>query len=167
MAALNRVSWVEAKGCYFSRYDVKNPQLAMRTTCASLLPLLTGLVPPERAERVFKEHVFNTQEFWLTYLFPFNAADELAREKVYMEDLLLWRGHCIWTNMNWMMNEALLAYGLKDEARELTRRTAKMIRHEGLWEFYDFRNGQGSGQPHFNWPGLVLDMINTSWPEAV
>jgi glycogen debranching enzyme len=84
-----------------------------------------------------------------------------------MEDLLLWRGHCIWTNMNWMMVEALLNYGYQEEARELTRRTARMILHEGLWEFYDFRNGQGKGQPNFNWPGLALDMINRTWPEAV
>ena len=42
-----------------------------------------------------------------------------------------------------------------------------MIRHEGLWEFYDYRNGQGKGQPHFTWPGLVLEMIKRSWPEAM
>jgi putative isomerase len=83
-----------------------------------------------------------------------------------MEDLLLWRGHCIWTNMNWMMTEGLLAYGYRDVAREITRRTAKMIRHEGYREFYDFRTGQGKGATHFNWPGLVLDMIHTTWPEA-
>jgi hypothetical protein len=54
----------------------------------------------------------------------------------------------------------------KSPARELTRRTARMIRHEGLWEFYDYRNGQGKGQPHFNWPGLALPMMRMTWPEA-
>jgi glycogen debranching enzyme len=167
VAALDRVNWVEEEGCYFSRYDVKNPKLAMRTTCASLLPILTGLVSKERAERVISEHVLNPDEFWLDYLFPFNAADEMIGDKVYMEDLLLWRGHCIWTNMNWMITEGLLNYGFQEEARELVRRTAKMILHEGLWEYYDFRNGQGKGAHDFNWPGLVLDMIAVTWPEAV
>jgi len=165
--ALGRINWVESEGCYFSRYDVKNPKLAIRTTCASLLPVLTGLVDEERAHRVIREHALNPKEFWQAYLFPFNAADEMVGDKVYMEDLLLWRGHCIWTNMNWMMTEGLLNYGYKAEARELTRRTARMILHEGLWEFYDYRNGQGKGQSNFNWPGLVLDMIHMTWPEAV
>jgi glycogen debranching enzyme len=165
--ALDRINWVEAEGCYFSRYDVKSPKLARRTTCASLLPLFTGLVSKERAERLVREHLLNPAEFRQPYLVPFNAKDELDHERVYMEDLLLWRGHCIWTNMNWMMNEGLLSYGYREEARELTRRTAKMIRHEGLREFYDFRNGQGKGATNFNWPAVVLDMIARSWPEAM
>jgi glycogen debranching enzyme len=167
MAAIDRINWVEKKGCYYSRYDAKRPKLAMRTTCASLLPLLTGLVAKERAQRVIREHLLNPEQFWLTYVFPFNAADEMKHDKVYLEDLVLWRGHCIWINMNYLIMEGLLHYGLKQEARELTRRTAKMIRHEGLWEFYDYRNGQGKGQSSFNWPGLVLEMIHRTWPEAV
>ena len=167
MAAMDRVNWVEEEGCWFSRYDTKDPKLAMRTTCASLLPTLSGLASKEKAKRVIEEHALNREEFWLDYLFPFSAADEMKDEKIYMEDLVLWRGHCIWTNMNWMMMHALLNYGYREEARELTRKTAKMIEHEGLWEFYDWRNGQGKGQKEFNWPGLVLDMMAVSWPETV
>jgi len=166
LAAIDRVNWVEKRGCYYSRYDAKSPKLAMRTTCASLLPILTGLVSRERAQRVIREHLLNQKQFWLSYLVPFNAADEMKYDKVFLEDLVLWRGHCIWINMNYLLMEGLLNYGLKQEARELTRRTAKMIRHEGLWEFYDYRNGQGKGQPSFNWPGLVLEMIHRTWPEA-
>jgi len=167
IAALERINWVEAEGCYFSRYDAKHPQLALRTTASSLLPMLTGLISPERAERIVTEHLTNPQEFWLPFVVSFNAKDELDREKVYLEDLLLWRGHCIWINMNWMITEALLAYGYTDLAREVTRRTARMILHEGLYEFYDFRNGQGKGAADFNWPGLILDMIAVTWPEIV
>lgn len=166
-AALDRINWVEERGCYFSRWDVKNPKLALRTTCASLLPLLTGLISRERAERLIKGYLMNPEKFFGPYVVPFNAKDEMARDKVYMEDLLLWRGHCIWTNMNWMMMEGLLNYGYTAEAREITRLSARMIQHEGFWEFYDYRNGQGKGQPNFNWPGLVLDMIHRTWPEAV
>jgi len=167
MDAMDRINWVEPEGCYFSRYDARDPKLAMRTTCASLLPVFTGLAKEERAARVIEDHALNPEEFWLDCLFPFSAADEMKNEKIYMEDLVLWRGHCIWINMNWMMMHGLINYGYFEQARELTRRTAKMILHEGLWEFYDWRNGQGKGQKDFNWPGLVLDMIAVSWPEAV
>jgi glycogen debranching enzyme len=167
MDAVDRINWVESEGCYFSRYDVKDPRLAMRTTASSMLPMLTGLISPERADRIVKEHLTNPQEFWLPFVVSFNAKDELDREKVYFEDLLLWRGHCIWTNMNWMITEALMAYGYTELAREITRLTARMILHEGLYEFYDYRNGQGKGAADFNWPGLVLDMIAVTWPEIV
>jgi glycogen debranching enzyme len=165
--AIERVNWVESEGCYFSRYDTKHPKLAMRTTASSMLPMLTGLVSEERAERVVHEHIKNPEEFWLPFVVSFNAKDELDKEKVYLEDLLLWRGHCIWINMNWMINEALVAYGYIDLAREITRRTARMIEHEGFWEFYDYRNGQGKGALDFNWPGLILDMIAVTWPEII
>jgi len=165
--AINEINWDESEGCYFSRYDVENPTLARRTTAASIMPMLTGLIDKDRAARLVDEHLKNPDEFWRPYLVPFNAMDELDREKVYMEDLLLWRGHCIWININWMINEGLMAYCYTDLARELTRRTAKMILHEGFREFYDFRNGEGKGATNFNWPGLVLDMIAVTWPEAV
>ena len=167
MDSLDKNNWVEAKGLWNHRYDVKNPKLCDRTTCASLLPLLTGLPSKERAERVLNQHALKTSRFWTDYLYPFNPADEMLHDVVYEEDLLLWRGRCIWTNMNWMMMEALRNYGRMEEARELTRRTVKMVLHEGMREFYDFRNGQGKGQVHFNWPALSIDMIHTTWPEAV
>ncbi len=164
--AINRINWDEDDGCYFSRYDLKSPGLARRTTCSSMLPLFTGLISRDKADRIIREHLLNPEEFWLSYVVPFNAEDEMEK-KVYLEDLLLWRGHCIWTNMNWMMTEGLLAYGYQEEARELVRRTAKMIRHEGFREFYDSRTGRGKGATNFNWPGLILDMICTTWPEAL
>ena len=34
-AAIDRLNWDEAAGCYFSRWDLKAPKLARRTTCAS------------------------------------------------------------------------------------------------------------------------------------
>jgi len=167
MAAIERINWVEKKGCYFSRYDVRHPKLAMRSTAASLIPILTGLARKDRAERVIREHLLNPKRYWPGFVVPFNCVEELNREYVALEDLVLWRGHCIWININYLLTEGLMRYGFKEEARELTRRTARMIRHEGLWEFYDYRNGQGKGQPHFNWPGLVLPMMQMTWPEAV
>lgn len=165
--AIERVNWVESEGCYFSRYSTKDHTLAMRTTASSMLPMLTGLISRGRAKRIVDEHLTNPEEFWLPFVVSFNAKDEMENDKVYMEDLLLWRGHCIWINMNWMVVQGLLEYGYAGLAREITRRTALMIKHEGFWEFYDFRNGQGKGAFDFNWPGLVLDMIADTWPEII
>ena len=164
---LLKIHWDENAGLFFSRYDLKEPKLARRKTLASILPAFTTLIPKRIAKRLIEEHLLNTKEFWDTYIVSFNSRDELAREKIYFEDLLLWRGHCIWMNMNWMVCQALLHYGYKKQARELTRRTALLIRAEGFREFYDFRNGEGKGARNFTWPALVLDMIAECWPEIV
>jgi len=167
MDTVDRIHWDDKAGCYFIRYDLKNPKFSKRNTCASLLPVFTGLAKKEHVERVIHEHILNPKRYWLPYVFSFNADDEMQHDKFYGEDVLLWRGHCIWSNMNWMIADALNNYGYKKEARELTRRMAKMIRHEGYREFYDYRTGQGRRAYNFGWAGLVLDMINDYWPEAV
>ena len=164
---LFKIHWDEKAGIFFSRYDLKEPKLAKRKTLASLLPAFTGLVPEKIARRMIEEHLFNPEEFWDTYIISFNSRDELAREKIYFEDLLLWRGHCIWCNFNWMMCETLLEYGYSEPARELTRRFALMILAEGFREFYDYRNGEGKGARNFTWPALVLDMIAQTHPEII
>jgi len=165
--ALVRISWDEKEGCFFPRWDLTDPRLSKRTTCASMLPMFTGILDEKKAGRIVKEHLKNPEEFWLDYMLSFNAKDELEMDgKIPLENIMLWRGHCIWTNMNWMMNEALLEYGYTEDARELTRRTAKMIRHEGMREFYDTRTGRGGGATNFCWPALVLDMIKRTWPET-
>lgn len=166
MDAIDAELWDESKGYYNMRYDLKNPKFTDRLTCAALLPLWTGLVKKDRAERIIHEHVLNPKQFWLPYVFSFNANDEMQHDKFYGEDVLLWRGHCIWTNMNIMIMEALLTYGFKKEAAELTRRSAKMIRNQGFREFYDYRNGQGRRAFTFGWPGVVLNMIKQTWPDA-
>lgn len=166
--ALVRVSWDENEGCFFPRWDIENTRIVKRTTCASMLPMLSGLLDKNIADRIVREHFENPSEFNLPYVLAFNAKDELDLEgDIPLENMMLWRGHCIWTNMNWMMNEALLEYGYNDLARELTRRTVKMVRHEGFREFYDTRTGRGGGATNFCWPALVLDMIARSWPEVI
>ncbi len=160
MDAMVSINLDDKDGCFFPRFDPDNPKLSKRTTCASLLPLMTGLVPEDKAGRLIREHLLNPDEFWLSYLVPFNADDELAGERIYIEDLLLWRGQCIWGNMNWMVVEGLKKYGFNKEADEITRRTGHMILKEGFREFYDYRTGRGGGATNFNWPGLILDMLD-------
>jgi len=71
----------------------------------------------------------------------------------------LWRGSCIWINMNWMVARSARVYGRQDIAREITRRTALMIDRHGFREYYRPRTGKGVGAMNFTWPALVLPMI--------
>ena len=62
--------------------------------------------------------------------------------------------------MDYLPMEALLNYGFQEEPREPTRRTARMIRRQGLWEFYDYRNDRGApvadAQPTLRIPEIIV-----------
>lgn len=165
MNALDELCWDDNEGCYFPRFGHLKPRLARRRTADSLMPLFTGLCERERARRLVEEHLLDPGEFWTEYLVPFNPADELAAAEPWVEKRL-WSGHCIWINFCWMLAIGLSEYGYTEEAREVTRRTVRMILREGFFEYYDSRTGEGRRIQDFCWPALGLDMMSRFWPEA-
>lgn len=159
--AMEKFFWDESAGFFFPRYDLKAPQLSKRTCLTGLLPLLTGLVSADKARRVIQDHLLSPAHFYSPLLVPFNSISELAKENIPAEDQLIWRGHCIWINMNWMAARAAAKNGNLGLAREITRKTAALIGHSGFREFYDPRTGEGKGAAGFTWPALVLEMIES------
>lgn len=162
--ALESACWDEGSACYYPRWDVNSPRLATVKTAASLLPLFTGLCDEERGHRLVKRHLLDEGEFSSEFLLPFNPTDELAGHRRWV-DKKLWAGHCVWINFNWMIAVGLEESGHPAEARELTRRTVKMVLREGFYEFYDSRSGEGRRIRDFTWPGLALDMVARFSPE--
>lgn len=157
-AAMDELLWDEQAGCYFPRWDLREPKNVRVKTAASILPIFTGLCPQERTSRMIEEHVLDKSQFWGEHLFPFNPSDEVAGNRPWIEKKL-WGGHCIWINFNWMVAIGLLECGREEEARRLTAATVKMIDKAGFWEYYDSRTGEGRRMRDFTWPGLALDMI--------
>ncbi len=157
--AMERFLWDDEEGFFYPRFDRTNPRNARRRCITGLAPLITGLVQEEKALRVIRNGLLNPDHFLGPWSVPFNSISELE-ENIPFEDTLLWRGHCIWANMNWIAARAAAAYGQEDLAREITRATAALVSQEGFREFYDSRTGRGAGAPGFTWPALVLDMID-------
>jgi len=157
VAAMERIFWDDERGFFYPRFERRNPRLSKRKCATGLLPLMTGLVSEPKAGRLI-EHLQNPQEFWTPYPVGFNAEDELAKDHLAFESMLLWRGHCVWANINWGLALALEQYGERKASRELARRFARLVLREGFREFYDSRTGRGMGAKNFTWPALVLDL---------
>jgi hypothetical protein len=157
--AMEKIFWDGKDGFFYPRWNLKNPRLSRRKTASGILPLMTGLVSEDKARRVIA-HLKNPAEFWTDYPVSFNSDEELNKDKLTFENLMLWRGHCVWSNINWGVALALDQYGEKKTAQELTNRFARMILREGFREFYDTRDGVGLGAKNFTWPALALDMIS-------
>jgi hypothetical protein len=159
VAAMEEHFWDDSAGFFYPRHDLKNPRTVKRTCLTGLTPLITGLVAEEKAYRVIEQYLLSPDQFHGPFLVPFNSISEQSREKVPLAGAMLWRGPCIWANMNWLAARAAAAYGRLDASREITRSTASLILSSGFREFYAPSTGQGGGAKYFTWPALVLDMI--------
>ncbi len=158
--AMEEHLWNERAGFFYPRYDIKNPRLCHRTSLTGLVVLMTGLVSENKAERVIADYLTSPRHFWTPWLVPFNSVSEMSKDPPGPLRGELWRGSCIWINMNWMAARAARILGREDIAREITRRTALMIDRHGFREYYRPQTGAGRGAKTFTWPALVLHMIS-------
>jgi len=159
VAAMERYLWNEKTGFFYPRYDINSPKLCSRVSLTGLVALMTGLVSEDKAARIIEEYLTSPQHFWAPWLVPFNSVSEMRQDPPGLYRAHLWRGSCIWINLNWMVARSAHAWGRDDLAREITRRTALMIDRHGFREFYRPRTGKGTGAAGFTWPALVLPMI--------
>lgn len=160
VAAMEAKLWDEEKGFFYPRYDAESPKLAGRASLTGLVPLMTGLVSRDKAERVIDDWLTSPRHFRANWLVPFNSLAEMKKDPPTPHRAHLWRGSCIWINMNWMVARAAKAYGRLDISKEVTRSTAAMVLNHGFREYYRPRTGRGVGAKSFTWPALVLPMID-------
>jgi hypothetical protein len=155
--ACENLLWDEIMGFYYPRWLTPEPVKVFRSCLNGIMPLLSGLVSFDRAERVIDGYINSTGHFACDYGVRFNSAKE--EDLKWFRDSMLWRGPCIWISMNWAAAEAAAIYGRNDIASLITTKTARLITENGFYEFYDPETGRGKGAGMFTWPALVLDMI--------
>jgi hypothetical protein len=109
---------------------------------------------------VIESYLVSPAHFWGKWLVPFNSITEMKQENTLWVRNMLWRGPCIWINMNWMSARVAARYGRKDLAKRITQNTALMVYQNGFREYYNPETGKGIGANNFTWPALVLDMID-------
>jgi glycogen debranching enzyme len=155
--ACESLLWDERRGFYYPRRLTPEPAKVFRSCLNGIMPLLSGLVSSDRAERMINRYINSTEHFACDYGVRFNSAKE--EDLKWFRDSMLWRGPCIWISMNWAAAEAAAIYGRINIASDITAKTARLITENGFYEFYDPETGIGKGANMFTWPALVLDMI--------
>ncbi len=158
--AMEETLWDESAGFFYPRYDLERKLKSNRTCLTGLLPLITGMIGEDKAERMIDEKLLSADHFNSPWLVPFNSVSEIEGEKLPLAETMLWRGRCIWANMNWLAARGAAKYGRPDLARKITRHAAALILTSGMREFYDPSTGEGMGTKDFNWPALCLDLID-------
>jgi glycogen debranching enzyme len=157
--------WDDNLGFFYPRYRAEGhteTTLSLRSCLNASSLLMTGLVSPDKAERVLSEYLDSEENFKSPVGISFNSNSEM--ELKGFKNSLLWRGPCQWINMNWMAAGAAAAYGRDDLAWDISKKTADLIQKQGFREFYHPLTGEGGGASDFLWPALILDMIKCYSP---
>ncbi len=179
--AINDNMWDEIDGLYYhldmlsqkpplARQGITwNVPLKFRTwTC--FMPMWAGIAPKERAERMVREHLMNTDEFLSDFGLRTLAKNEPLYCTAETSNPSNWQGP-IWIVSTYLMFMGLWNYGYKKEAQtvadNLITHLCKDLDQNGLLhEYYNPETGESSINPGFmNWnalAGIMADMIDTN-----
>ncbi len=153
---INDELWDDAHGIYCNRHW--DGRVSMRWSPTSLFPLIAGVAPLERAQRLVQEHLLNSREFWGTWVIP-----SIARFDKAYPDNDYWRGR-IWGPFNFLVAEGLRRYRFDDAAAELAEKSLTLFMKNwredgGVYENYNADTGQGADVWNaarlYHWGGLL------------
>ena len=164
---INEQLWDEEHGIYANRHwaEAAGPEarrglgrFSARWSPTSFFPLIAGVAPPDRAERMVREHLLNEREFWGPYVVP-----SIARSDPAYPDNDYWRGR-IWPPFNFLVCEGLRRYRFDDVATEFATKCLNMFMENwradgGVYENYNADTGRGADVWNaarlYHWGGLL------------
>ncbi|WP_406278065.1 amylo-alpha-1,6-glucosidase [Embleya sp. NBC_00896] len=120
-------------------------------TPLELMPLLTGRLPAEIADRLVADLL--SDSFWGERPVPTVAFDDPLFDPEAM-----WRGP-VWLNVNYLLIEGLRRSGYPQVADELTERTVRMVAEGGgLYEYWNPLTGRRAGRATtgFGWSSALF-----------
>ncbi|MCG3125839.1 MAG: Periplasmic trehalase [Phycisphaerae bacterium] len=153
---INERLWDEAAGIYCNRHW--DGRLSRRWAPTSFFPMIAGVAPPERAERMLSAHLCNLDEFWGEWVIP-----SIARNDSAFPDNDYWRGR-IWGPFNLLVAEGLRRYRFDDVAAQFAEKSLTLFMKNwredgGVYENYNAVTGQGADVWNaarlYHWGGLL------------
>ena len=152
--------WDEKAGIFLNkRLDVGTSSNRLSPT--NFYPLLAGACTPKQAERMIKEHYFNPEEFYGTYIMP-----SIARNDPAFKDNNYWRGR-IWAPMNFLVYLGLQNYHLDTARKDLVQKSKDLLMKNwkangGVFENYNSVTGEGNdvrnADGFYHWGALLTFM---------
>jgi glycogen debranching enzyme len=154
---INAQLWDEDSGIYCNRHW--DGRLSQRWSPTSFFPLIAGVAPRERAERMVHEHLLNEREFWGEFVIP-----SISRSDPAFPDNDYWRGR-IWGPFNFLVAEGLRRYRFDDAVAELAHKSVELFMRNwradgGVYENYNAQTGAGgdvwNAARLYHWGGLLV-----------
>jgi hypothetical protein len=170
-AAVNANLWDEERGFYFD-LDRDGTSFILTKSYTGLIPLVAGIVPADRVERVLAA-VRDPEQL----LSPYGVRSVSAKSVIYEPGYAAargtnsnWRGP-VWVPLNYLIIEAIEPV---DPALAATIRESVVGNVEADWtatgrfhEYFDGDTGEGIGaDAQAGWTALVANMVADGWPAA-
>ncbi len=149
---INADLWNEEAGIYQNRFW--NGRFSPVLSSTVFFPLLAGIVPPDRAERMVNTYLLDERHFWGEHVLP-----TIARSDPTFDDQDYWRGR-VWGPHNYLVYEGLRRAGYREVAHEMARRSVNTFLAEWekdghVHENYDAISGYGESDPMYTWGALM------------
>lgn len=153
---INERLWNEKLGIYCNLHWDGRFSETLSPTC--FYPMLAGIAPFDRAERMIREHLLNPGEFWGPFALPASAKNHPS-----FADNDYWRGR-IWAPTNFLVYEGLKRMRFEEPAYQLAQKGLHLFLQEWqgeshIHENYNTLTGDGddveNADPVYTWGGLL------------
>lgn len=154
---INDRLWDDEHGIYCNRHW--DGRRSPRWSPTSFFPMIAGIAPRDRAERMVREHLLNEDEFWGEFIIP-----SISRSDPAFADNDYWRGR-IWGPFNFLVAEGLRRYRFDDLAARFAQKSLDLFMRNwrtdgGVYENYNAVTGAGGGVWNaarlYHWGGLMV-----------
>jgi hypothetical protein len=147
---MRELMWEDADGFYYDLNPLADGAKIRVRTPHTYWTLLARIATPEQAARMLP-HLDDPKLFGTPWPMPCVAASDPA-----FEPNNYWRGP-VWVNLNWLTIRGLEAYGHREAARKLRRRTIALILNDPTpREYYNPLTGGGLGAHNYMWTGALF-----------
>lgn len=150
--AMNERLWRGDRHFYASR-DARRGTIIDLMSAAGFTPLFANVPTPERAVEVCGQLDTNSfcprddEDCW--------AVPSFDRENPGYSADRYWKGP-VWLNVNWLIYDGLMRYGLTDYAARIRRAIRELPLGAGFREYYDPETGKGHGTDGFGMTAAVV-----------
>jgi hypothetical protein len=152
--------WDDEKGIFLNK-RTDNEEKSYRLSPTNFYPMLAKACTQRQAERMIKEHYFNTSEFYGEFVIP-----SIARNDPAFKDNDYWRGR-IWGPMNFLLYLGMRNYDLPEARADLVKKSGALLMKSwkangAIYENYNGATGQGddvgNADGFYHWGALLTCM---------
>jgi hypothetical protein len=144
--------WDPMSETYYSR-DFVTHKLIKEPTVASLLPLYSGCITPERAALLVKS-IENERIYGTNHPLPSTPVNS-----AWFDPYTYWQGPT-WLNINWLIADGLERYGYKHHAGALIDTSLELLKDDDFHEYFNPITGEPLGARNFSWTAAIaLDWL--------
>lgn len=152
--------WDNDKGIFLNK-RLDTGAKSYRISPTNFYPMLAKACSQKQVERMIKEHYYNPDEFYGTFIMP-----SISRNDPAFKDNDYWRGR-IWAPMNFLIYMGMCNYNLPEAKADMVEKSKNLLmkswkENGAIYENYNGTTGQGddvkNADGFYHWGALLTFM---------